>query len=258
MKESQKRNKAAEKMGRILLPSSQERPLICQKLAAAGAEVLCFPVYEEKPFVKNNRLGQALSEIESYSWVAFSNEMAVTIFFEALLSRRIDIRQLNRIKFAALAPEVRDAIEQRGVLVEYMPLSGSLEAFARGICKRAVKKERLLFPGIESRPSFCSVLEGEGHGYDLIPLWESRKISATPVSVRPEDILVFVNRIALCGFVSLMEDTSNLAGIRAICLDEQTAEEARKNGFLVTQANEMSLVQKAQELLSLSSGGGIS
>lgn len=257
MKQPQKvKRQLVPKVGRIICPCSCEggSPLY-QKLKPIGAEIVSVPVYKEKNFPKNIRLGQALSEIESYNWAVFASVHSVELFFHELRNRRIDIRQLNRLKFAALIPKVRDVIEQRGILVEYMPLSSGLEAMAKGLSKRVYQKERILIPGMEDSHLFCSVLDRQGYGYDLIPLWENEFTESDLPEISRLDVTVFSGFAVLQGFSVLLKKSDLIKDKKAVCLDEKTASQARKLGFSVSVASEASLTKTVEELLNTVSGG---
>lgn len=120
---------------RVIVTRPKERDsVLTQKLRQLGAEVVELPSIRTKTLGRNTRLGQAFSEINTYSWIVFTSVAGVEGFFEKLREHRMDVRNLVNLKFAAIGSATKKAIEARGILVEYVPLSYDSEAL--GASKR--------------------------------------------------------------------------------------------------------------------------
>lgn len=129
----------------------------------------------EKPVTENIRIGQAVSEIETYSWIMFCCERVCEEFFSILLKKRIDVRRLTTIKFAVCNNAVKKELEGHGVLAEYMPLSATSDKLANGVCARIHAREKLLFlrdyfSNTEDTKQINTVFEKAGIAYDEVPV----------------------------------------------------------------------------------------
>ena len=75
-----------------------------------GAEVVELPSIETIRISQNIALEEAIAHIKEYQWIAFASEVAVEVFFETLIDKRVDIRELVGIKFAVVGPATKRAV----------------------------------------------------------------------------------------------------------------------------------------------------
>jgi len=68
--------------------------------------------------------------IESYRWVVFTSVNGVEHFFARLRHCRRDLRDLKGVRLCAIGPRTREALEEKGLLVDYVPDEYRAEAAA--------------------------------------------------------------------------------------------------------------------------------
>lgn len=220
------------------------------RLRQLGAEVIECPAIRTETLERNTRLGQAFSEIETYHWAAFTSVAGVDAFFQKLKERRIDVRRLCGLKFAAIGSATRDAIESRGILVEYMPLIYDTEHLARGLAKRVHPKEKVLIPrALRGSKELTKILSECGIAYDDIPVYQTWFCQGEPLELCSDDIAAFTSASTVHGFVQRMGSEFDYSLVNALCIGEQTAAAAKEYRMKVLVAEEASIDSMIASLL---------
>ena len=115
-------------------------------LEEEGASV--FSVLDMKVMISQqiDKLNDAINNIESYSWIAFTSQNSIKIFFDQLLRCNIDYRRLSGVKFAVVGSGTRQALKKMGFEADYMPQEYTTKALAEGLVKIMKEGENLLLP----------------------------------------------------------------------------------------------------------------
>ena len=111
--------------------------------------------------------------IAVYDWIVFTSPEGVDLFFEELKKRRVDVRKLSHLKFAAIGSATKKAVEDRGILVEYTPSVYSTEFLAKGLVRKVHRKERVLIPrSVKGSKVLTDILSEHHISFDDVPLYE--------------------------------------------------------------------------------------
>ncbi len=216
---------------------------ITQKLQNLGTEVLCIPTIETKPLDIREHIFHA----KNSDIILFTSVTAVDVFFDALKSTKTDIRSLGHIKFGAVGQGTAKAIEKHGVLVDFVPGKFCARALGKELVFKKDEKI-LLFVPVNSH-SECEVeLKNRGANLTTVEAYETIDIASTAIDLLPSDLAVFTSASTVRGFCNIMGD---VAGVKAVCIGEQTQEEAQKRGmktFVSEFATIDSLVQKVVDV----------
>lgn len=100
-------------------------------------------------------LDSALSSLSDYGWVIFTSRNAVSIFFEALRQKRMDLRRLGGLRFAAVGRKTGEALASYGLYADYIPQSYTVQALADGLVQKLASEsfekegKKLLIPRSE-------------------------------------------------------------------------------------------------------------
>ena len=81
------------------------------------------------------RLDQAFGEISRYSWAFITSRNAVRIFFDRMRERRVDLRKLGSLKFAAVGRGTGEYLESVGITPDFIPEEYTTKALADGLVK---------------------------------------------------------------------------------------------------------------------------
>ncbi len=237
---------------RVIVTRPRKRASILSgMLRELGAEVVELPSIRTVRLRRNTLLGQAISGIAVYDWVVFTSPEGVELFFEELKERRVDVRKLSHLKFAAIGSATKKAIEDRNILVEYMPSVYNTEYLAKGLARRVYRKERVLIPRSVKGSKVLTDILAENHiAYDDIPLYDVKPELQHPIELLPEDLVTFTSASTVKGFVERFPK-ADLSKVRAVCIGEQTAAEARKSGMRVFVSRMATMESMVEKILAL-------
>ncbi len=142
-------------MRRILItrPRAQATAL-AEKLRAAGFEPIFFPVIEIRPVEKKDALESALANLEKYAWVVFTSVNAVDCS-PLPMGKRLGVR------VAAVGLKTAEALRQRGIEPDFIPVAFRGEAILAGLGE--VREKWILLPrGDLARPELPEAIARAG------------------------------------------------------------------------------------------------
>lgn len=236
---------------------------LAEKLRGLGASVIELPTIITKPLVPNVLLQQVLADMEQREqeeWLVFTSPTGVEIFFEQLTSLQFDLRRITRnpkLKFAVIGAGTKRALEKRGLFADVMPSVYS--AHALGVVLGEVVKEE----------AYVTILRAQEGSKQLIPPLLEKGISCVDVPLyeticradgflkeriremfeqKEIDWVTFTSASTVTGFTKTMGEI-DYSSIRAMCIGEQTAEEALKYGMQVTVAQEATMDSMVERML---------
>ncbi len=98
-----------------------------------GAEIIQFPTVRIVPPETWDELDSAIDNIDSYDWLIFTSSNGVKYFFNRILERDIDIRELKGVKICAIGQKTAGEVRKHGLRVDLVPkkfrAEGLIEAF---------------------------------------------------------------------------------------------------------------------------------
>lgn len=212
---------------------------LADKLTHLGAEAVVLPTIETEALVDDRGLLEALSHISDYNWIAFTSPAGVKVFYDEMKKQRMDIRSLSGIQFAAIGEGTKKAIEEKGIFVELMPeiysgmalgellaarllADGEAGLPSRLLLPRAkIGTEEVIAPLVRAGVEFCDLPV-----YDTIYLPESQ-FARYDESV---DYAAFTSASTVRGFIKMNRE-ADFTKVKAICIGEQTAAQARAFGM---------------------------
>lgn len=220
------------------------------KLQDYGAEVVEVPTIETDMILDNDSLKEALKNMEAYQWVAFTSPFGVKVFFQKLLELKIDIRKLADLKFAAIGSATQKAIEEKGILVELVPEIYDGKALGEALAYRLLdeeentgKKQAVLIPRAKiGSDEVLKPLERAGLFYKDLPVYDTADAPAEEFAWYDEsiDYVAFTSASTVRGFVKMTKEI-DFTEVKAVCIGEQTAQEAEKYGMKTFVAEKASI-----------------
>ncbi len=115
-------------------------------LEALGATVWECPTIRIVPPVTTEPLDNAISELNSYSWVIFTSGNAVRFFFDRLQELGLDSRALGKCGVCAVGPKTAAALAPFGIKPDMVPQSYKAEGVIETFRLLDLKGKRILFP----------------------------------------------------------------------------------------------------------------
>ena len=194
---------------------------ISKMLRDKGAEVIEFPC------IATETIHSPLPELGGWNWIGFTSVTGVESLFELLHEEKKDIRSIGGAKIAAIGRTTADALEERGLSVDYIPDVYDGISMAQGLLKIAAGERILLFRAEEGSPELTNCLSKAGADFKEHTLYETHYETSffTPTSA---DAVLFTSASSVRGFKQACPDTYPKY---TCCIGRQTAEEAARLGY---------------------------
>ena len=226
----------------ITRPSGRGERL-SEMLRDEGAEVILMPT------IKTQTLHGSLDgkNISGYDWIGFTSVTGVESFFELLSESNRDIREIGAAKIAAIGSATEKALKNHGLKVDYVPEIFSVKTLAEGLKNFGGKV--LMLRALNGVPIKI---------FDEICIYEIEHVKLNKV---PKiDMVIFTSASTVRGFVESVESFPHTRGgyskeITAVCIGEQTAEEAQRveffdNLFIAKRASVDAIFEAVMEVFS--------
>lgn len=156
---------------------------------------------------EKNRLRVALEHIEDYSWLAFTSQNTITLFFKWLREWNIDVRKLAHLKFAVVGAGTRDTLKSEGYIADYVPDEYTTSALAMGLANVMNDGEKLLIPrAVQGSETMLDILDQGGVVYEEIPVYDvvGRRMESIQY-LKDLDVITFVSASGVRGFLKVLD-----------------------------------------------------
>ena len=237
----------------ITRPHSQANSF-ADALTNAGFEPIFFPVIEIRPFEENVALDRAIEKLSCYDWVVFTSVNGVDAFFERMQSatdyaenakrNKINLRELGGsvVKIAAIGPKTAQALETRGVTLDFVPNEYVAEAILPGLGD--LRGCWVLLPRAEiARKALPDAIVAAGGVAHEIAVYQTVPAEPDPeglVALKSGvDVVTFTSPSTVTNFVEIVRRASlnplSLPGNPKIaCIGPITQKAAEEAGFAET------------------------
>jgi len=212
---------------------------LSEKIRSLGGEAIEFPCIRTFPLKINPALDGAIAHLRDYNWLVFTSVAGVEFFLEKLKEEGKDIRELFGLKLAAIGSGTEKAFLQRGVRVDLVPSVYNARTLGEELAERVGQGEKvLLLRAEEGSPELTEVLSSSGVNYSEVPVYktvfnsDNSEFSREIIEKGLFDFAAFTSGSTVKGFVRALPDL-DFSNITAVCIGEQTAMEAKKQGMKV-------------------------
>lgn len=164
---------------------------------------------------EKNRLRVALGHIEDYSWLAFTSQNTITLFFKWLREWNIDVRKLAHLKFAVVGAGTRDTLKSEGYIADYVPDEYTTSALAMGLANVMNDGEKLLLPrAVQGSETMLDILDQGGVVYEEIPVYDvvGRRMESIQY-LNDLDVITFVSASGVRGFLDVLDAAKKNCGV---------------------------------------------
>lgn len=132
---------------RVLVTRSREQAsALSTAVEALGGEPLEFPTIRITDPEDYGPLDQAIKQLHTFNVVIFTSVNGVKSFFRRLRHQQKDIRELGTARICAIGPKTREALEDFGLQVNYVPEEYRAEKVVEELCGKVGAGERVLLP----------------------------------------------------------------------------------------------------------------
>ncbi|KMT21840.1 uroporphyrinogen-III C-methyltransferase [Clostridium cylindrosporum] len=222
---------------------------LSKKLYDNGAEVIELPTIETKAIEDNSLLLGEIKNIKDYGWIVFTSPTGVNVFFESLKVNSIDIRSLLGVKFAAVGSATAKAIEDRGIIVDFIPSMFNGKVLAIELSPK-VNGEKVMIP--RAKDGTLDIVEEfkkANIDYRDIPIYETIIKETEVDNIEDFDYVAFTSASTVKGFVNSVK--TDYSRLKAICIGESTEGEAKKYSMETFVAKRATLDSMVELLIEL-------
>lgn len=228
---------------RVLITRTRNQAsTLAEKIEDLGGEVFSFPtikILEPEDF---SQIDRKLNEIDGYDWIIFTSVNGVEAFFHRLKTIKRDIRSLKGVKIGAIGSSTGAALEESGVIADYIPKEFQAEALARGLKERIKAGEKVLLPTADiARKLLSEELTARGVIVDKVDMYRTipgegdRELLLEWLKHKEVDIITFASSSTVKNFVNILggENLSLLKGVKVACIGPVTGGTAEELGLKV-------------------------
>ena len=209
---------------------------LSRRLRELGGEVVELPTICLRP-LEDARL----DGLDGCRWLVLTSPSGVEIFFRLLLAQGRDVRCLAGIRIAALGAGTAAALAQRGITADLVPPTYNARSLGEALAARLAPGDRVFIARArQGSPELLEPLAALGGVQVTDTAIYETELTRPPV-LEPLALLegdawaVFTSASTVRGFAAAA-GTEELAGVRALCIGRQTADQARRYGMEIRVA----------------------
>ncbi|MDK2824092.1 MAG: uroporphyrinogen methyltransferase / synthase [Clostridia bacterium] len=229
---------------RVLVTRSREQAsILSQRIEELGGEAWEYPTIAIEPPLDFEPFDKAIKNVNNYHWIIFTSVNGVKAFFERLKKLHIDIRKLGDVKLCAIGPKTKEQLEEKGLLVDFVPEEFRAEAIIDGLKNTLKAGQKVLLPRADlARPILVESLKElklnveEVIAYRTVLDSDNNKELLEKLINKEIHVITFTSSSTVKNFLKLLgeADIKNLLnGITIACIGPITAETAQKSGLNV-------------------------
>ena len=214
-----------------------------RELSDLGAAVIEIPTISIRPMPTDEKVRDALANLDRTALVIFASANAVDIFFQMLHSTGADARALHSSKLCAIGQETAESMGTHGLRPELVTSEYTAEGLAKALEGWDLEGKRVLVPRAEiARDALPSLLAKRGAEVNILPVYQA----VCPPEAGPAlmklfaaegaDVVTFTSSSTVVNFVRAFPDDALpaiLGDAIVACMGPVTADTARKLGLNV-------------------------
>ena len=227
--------------GVVITRPEKQADDLAQLLTNEGANPIHFPTIKIVPPPDWRDLDAAIKKLADYDWLIFTSANGVQFFFERLLTKNRDIRDLKGVKICCIGPATARQVESKGIRVDLVPKKfiseGILESFS-GINLKG--KKILIARAAVARDVLPEGLKKLGAEVDVVTAYETvnsgKKKNDLEALFKENqvDVITFTSSSTVNNFVKIMGRNFSLPkSVKVACIGPVTEATAKKAGFSV-------------------------
>ncbi len=190
------------------------------ELRKLGATVTEIPFIEIRKPSTFSPLDSALKNLSRYDWLILTSANGVEAMWDRITKLRLKRSALDGLRFAAIGPATKKAIEQRGVRVTVVPKEYVAESVVRSLKGKVNGKRVLLVRAKVARDVIPNELRKAGALLEVVEAYETvvpkssrtRLRSALKNPKRRPQVVTFTSSSTAKNFAELLGARPNLAG----------------------------------------------
>ena len=183
----------------------------------------------------------AIKNLEEYEWLIFTSANGVAYFFERLLAKKKDIRDLKGVKICCIGPATAQQVQNKGIRVDLVPKEFISEGILKSFSGKNLKGKKILIArAAKARDVLPEGLKKLGAKVDVVTAYETvssgkkKKDLEELFKENQVDVITFTSSSTVNNFVKIMGSSFKLPkGVKIACIGPVTAAAAKKAGLTV-------------------------
>lgn len=246
----------------ILITRPKERAsVLAKKLRKLGAQVIEMPSIETVPVCKLNNAElqeKWQNALSAFQWetgktcAVFTSPQGVKHFFSQVKKAKVDMRRLlvnKNLKFAVIGTGTKKVLEEYNIFSDYMPEEYCVKALGKMLAAQLDSETRVyIFRALQGTPALVEELEKANIPYVDVATYETVYEHADSLIEKMEQafsdeeisFVTFTSASTVKGFVKTLKNI-DYTKVNAVCIGEQTAEEAKKYGMKISISKEATM-----------------
>lgn len=228
---------------RVLVTRAREQASgLSKEIESLGGEAFEFPAIKIAEVEDKTRLDEAILNAKNYNWLIFTSINGVKFFFKRMAELKKDIRTLGNAKICAIGPITKKSLEDKGLIVDYMPEKFVAEKVVEGLTPFLNLGDKVLLPrGDLARPILVeSLMKMDLEVNEVITyrtLAENRDQEELLEKLEDKMIhlITFTSSSTVTNFLKIFKDNQRqkelLKGVKIACIGPITAATAVDNGL---------------------------
>jgi uroporphyrinogen-III synthase len=189
---------------RLILTRSKEGNLdLMDRFKLLSVEFVDYPVLQFSPCGDEKQINTVIETISSFNWILFTSKTAVRFFAEHVPPYIIP----HRVSIGSIGPGTAATLEQEGYRVNYIASISTSEGLLDEFVSRFPSRlGKILIPGPEKGQDklYRGLIERDAHVEKMV-LYRTETLPPEELphlTMRPDDILLFLSPSAVSGFIS--------------------------------------------------------
>lgn len=225
----------------------------CEMLRENGADVIDMPVIKTVA-LQNDAIKNTFENLD-FTYIVFTSPKGVECFFNNMKAYKKDIRTLFNKKIAVIGNITKKALEEKGLFVDSMPEKYCGKELGLKLIEQINKNDKILIARAkDGNQDIINILKENNVNFKDLPLYETvyEKANFINYTFSYDDIVTFTSASTVTGFVnSVKEYDLDFTKIKAVCIGQQTEQQALKYGFKTVVSNEATLDSMVEKIISL-------
>lgn len=211
---------------------------LASKLKSLGAEVIKIPSIKTKP------IDFSLPNIDDYTMLLFTSAVGVRVFFQKLFESGKDARVLYGKRVCVVGKETAKELLTYGIKADFIPSVYSGEILAKEMLSNNIvsKIDNLLILRAKiASHELTDILKDNNIKFNEVSTYETIYERNENINVHDYDMVTFTSASCVKGFVNSVSENTDLSKVNAICIGEQTANEAKKYNMNIEISNKATI-----------------
>lgn len=214
---------------------------LSERLRNLGAHVMECPCIETMELDDMDNLQKALDW--SYDWLVLTSPTGVFAMVHALMRLGRDLRALYGMKIAVIGRGTAEALAAYGLRADLVPAQYDSEHLAQALLQQLDDDSAVLIlraqegsSVIPDRLLAADIVVADIPIYRTVYRCEKADMLRALLNEGKADVVTFTSASTVKGFVQAAGQ-ADLSAFQALCIGEQTAQEAKKYGMKIKLAN---------------------